>query len=134
MAGAGRPKTGGRRRGTRDRKPQRMSGRLREHLWAYCEATDANPFEVLVTLMQRTHHEFLQAACAKELAAYLLPKLASVKVQGEADAPLEIVHRYGGADVRPRTTAQSHPNGAQIEPPRAPSRQGASPADDSTTG
>jgi hypothetical protein len=76
------------KKGALNRRSIRMTGRTRDALWAMCEQVSGNPFEVMVTVMLGTRNQLLKAHLAEALAPYLMPKLASVKVQGDPEAPL----------------------------------------------
>lgn len=85
--GAGRPK------GARNL----ISVQSRDELWAYIQqqcalGQRANPYEVLVETMATTDDARLAVQCAKELATYLLPRLATMKLSGDADHPLTVYH------------------------------------------
>lgn len=87
-------KTGG---GSRKGKPNKVYAYTRELLWEYITAQQeqgkrSNPYEVLVDTMLTTEDGRLAVQCAKELATYLLPRLASVQLQGDTDHPLTVYH------------------------------------------
>ena len=94
MARGGRRNGAGRPVGSRTK----VSVESREELWAYIQqqcalGKGANPYEVLVETMATTEDARLAISCAKELATYLLPKLATVKVSGDAEHPLTVVYQ-----------------------------------------
>jgi hypothetical protein len=67
----------------------------RENLWTYIQQQcalghKANPYEVMVETMATTDDARLAVSCAKELATYLLPKLSSVTLRGDAEHPLTV--------------------------------------------
>ena len=94
MAHGGRRNGSGRPKGARSK----VSVESREALWAYIQqqcalGLHANPYEVLVQTMATTDDARLAVTCAKELATYLLPKLATVKLSGDADQPLTVLYQ-----------------------------------------
>jgi hypothetical protein len=109
-----RPKTGGRAKGTSNK----TQGDFRTRLAAYCARYKVDPHYAMVRMLADTSTQMvgltadgapvlgptvplaLKFQCARELAHYLQPKLRSVVVTGDADAPLEILHRYGSGDAR----------------------------------
>ena len=94
MAHGGKRNGSGRPKGARNQ----VSVQSRDELWAYIQqqcalGKAANPYEVLVETMATTEDARLAVQCAKELATYLLPKLATVKVSGDAEQPLTVVYQ-----------------------------------------
>ena len=76
----GSRKTGGRQKGT----PNRLTTETREQLWLYCQAKKVNPFEFAVEVLAgevpgATLEHKLE--CAKDLRAYLLPKLKQIETE-----------------------------------------------------
>lgn len=91
MAHGGRRNGAGRKAGGRNH----VSIQARNDLWTYIHQQcalghRANPYEVMVHMMITTDDERLKLHCAKELATYLLPRLSSVQLQGDADHPLTV--------------------------------------------
>lgn len=88
---------GGRRNGAGRPKGARTQGSLqsREDLWAYIQQQcalghRANPYEVLVDTMVTTDDARLKIQCARELATYLLPRLAAVQLSGDPEHPVTV--------------------------------------------
>jgi hypothetical protein len=85
----GTPKTGGRVKGT----PNKRSLRSRDDLWAYIAqcGDDANPFKRMVDRMMSTENEAIEIACAQALADRLLPKLKAIEISGDDAHPLRLL-------------------------------------------
>lgn len=90
---------GGKRSGAGRRAGGHNRGTLhsRDDLWAYIQqqcalGKRANPYEVLVDTMATTDDNRLKVQCAKELATYLLPRLAAVQLSGAAEHPVTVYH------------------------------------------
>jgi len=84
---SGNPK--GRPKGTKNKHPVQS----REALWATIaqSGSDADPFRVLITLMQTSADEHIVVSCASILADRLLPKLKAVEVRGSEEHPLKVL-------------------------------------------
>jgi len=99
MSGTGRPKTGGRAKGKKNKVSELVRDRLK--------ALQCDPIEQLVIIArQAQQNEDLQLAVVvyKELAAYIAPKLKSIELieSVAAPEPLEIIITRA---VRPPLTA-----------------------------
>jgi hypothetical protein len=75
---------------TLDPSPQRRFRDLQEQLrlgiWDYAEGIGYNPWQAMIAMaLSDNTPAALQVECHKEVAQYLLPKLASIKVQGEVE-------------------------------------------------
>lgn len=93
----GSPKTGGRQKGT----PNRLSMRTREELWAYCQAKGVNPFTHAVDVLAGDIDGVTldhQLECAKDLRAYLLPKLKQIEAEVGPETTKVIRFLYGKRD------------------------------------
>lgn len=103
---------------SRQGRPNKTKQDFRTRLQAYATRHKVDPFFAMVKMLADTSTRevltetgqtitiptisaSLKFACAKELAQYLQPKLRSVVVQGDVDAPLEVIHRYGRSDRTP---------------------------------
>jgi hypothetical protein len=72
---------------------------FREALNRYITRKRANPFYLMVRMVADDEAPLpLRLAAAIQLAQYLQPKLRSVVLTGDADSPLEILHRYGSGE------------------------------------
>lgn len=130
MAGAGRPKgkpkTGGRKKGT----PNKNSAKTRQQLWEYLDKLEVNPFEYWANLLAQqldpetiekmTQSGALSAkeatamlvqaqatqrmAAAKQLAPYLMPKLSQIEAELGEEARKVLRYRYGRPKKGKRTT------------------------------
>src|SRR5258708_3690931 len=74
-------KTGGRKKGSRNKRPRELIERI--------EASGLVPLEYMLKVM-RDETQPLEVRCemAKAAAPFVHPRLAAMKVQGDKDAPL----------------------------------------------
>jgi hypothetical protein len=74
-------KTGGRKKGSRNKRPSELIERI--------EASGLAPLEYMLAVMRdETEPKELRLEMARAAAPYVHPKMQTVKVQGDRDAPL----------------------------------------------
>lgn len=120
----GHPKYGGKRKGSPGSKQQVYE---RAQLLALIDATQAahpavtcNPFQFLLELMMNEQAETgHRLTAAIELSHRLLPKLAAVKVSGNAEAPLRVVYEVSlGQDPMAHANGR-HPSTTEVKVDRS---------------
>ena len=82
----GSPKTGGRKKGTKNKITQSVRDKL--------DALNCDPIEALFNLGKDAladDDKELAFKCYKELASYYAPKLKSVEHSGDSDNPISVV-------------------------------------------
>jgi hypothetical protein len=74
-------KTGGRKKGSRNKRPRELIERI--------EASGLVPLEYMLSVMRDENQpQEVRMEMAKAAAPFVHPRLAAVKVQGDKDAPL----------------------------------------------
>jgi hypothetical protein len=89
----GHKKVGGRIKGT----PNKLVLKTQADLLTYIEQLEgqgvrANPLAILVDMMTTNRDDKIRLTCAIALADRLLPKLAAVKLSGDADEPVRTIY------------------------------------------
>jgi hypothetical protein len=87
----GRPKTGGRTKGT----PNKLTIRTREALWNLVEqestsAVSANPFVRAIQLLRTSDDPAIILRCCEFIGDRLLPKLRATELSGNAEHPVQL--------------------------------------------
>ena len=63
-----------------------LQEQIRTGIWDYAQGIGYNPWQAIIALaLSKGLHPSLQLECHREVAAYLLPKLASIRFEGEVE-------------------------------------------------
>ena len=82
IKGSTKPKTGGRQKGTPNRKVFDAA--------EMCERLNYNPLEALAELAKTTRDEGIKVACHKEVAKYVFIQKRSTEVSGPGGGAIEV--------------------------------------------
>lgn len=92
MAGPGQPKTGGKVKGTKNKKTLAKELSLRD----YCAAKGYDPVHAMIDVAcDPTVDLDLRTDMHKEVAKYIHPRLSARELSLDADTRKALIHRYG---------------------------------------
>lgn len=109
-------KTGGRTKGTRNKRTQHTVQALRDYIDEQSTpAKSCDPFLRAVDLLRDSEDPDVILKCITFLGDRLLPKLAAVKVSGDVETPVQVVYQVSlGQD--PMLPANGHHHGPGTTP------------------
>lgn len=82
MAAKGKPKTGGRLKGTPNKRTQAV-----DQILDLCEKRGFDPFEALIEMAQVEENSAVRMTAIKELCNYIMPKKQAIAHSGEISNP-----------------------------------------------
>jgi len=106
-------KTGGRTKGT----PNRRKVETRVQLQDYLDSQGVNAFAVIVATMQSTTDERVRVQCAQVLLDRLMPRLKAVEISGAPEQPLHVQWTPAQRQARIAVLLEHQRNGQAESPP-----------------